>query len=338
MRLAAQPGWERLPAIGFGRVMLGRILYERDDLLGAQEALETGIAELGGFSLKRPEIIGLILLTRVKLALGEIEEARSTLEHAWGTIQKSNLKQIAIPAPAYHARLSLQMDDIKTATQWAKALELPDDGPLNPALEYDYITLVRVQLAQGRLFEARQLLARLLPPAEAAGRIARAIEILSLQAVAASAQQDREEALEVLWHALNLAEPEGFIRSFVDEGEPMRQLLIEYQTVIKKKIGEGIDGESIYLLTYTDTLLKAFSSEAIVRKKEQEKLSEPLSERELEILRLIAAGRSNQEIAEILVIAISTVKTHINRLYGKLGTQRRTEAILMSRNLGLLRD
>jgi ATP/maltotriose-dependent transcriptional regulator MalT len=336
MRLATQPGWEHVPAVGFGRVMLGRILYERDDLLGAQEALATGIAELGGYSLKRPEIIGLILLTRVKLALGEIGEARSTLEHAWGTIQKYNLKQITIPAPAYRARLLLQMGNLRTAAEWAATIELPTEGPLSPALEYDYITLARIQLAQGQLAEARQLLARLLPPAEEAGRISRAIEILALQALVASAQQDRAEALAALKHALTLGEPEGFVRSFVDEGEQMRQLLLDYQTVIKKKIGDGLDGESLRLLTYTDKLLAAFSQLALGEKSKYEDILEPLSERELDILHLIATGRSNKEIADLLVIAVSTVKSHINNVYSKLGVRNRIQAVAIAQDMGLL--
>ena len=338
MRLATQPGWEHVPAVGFGHVMLGRILYERDDLLGAQEALATGIAELGGYSLKRPEIIGLILLARVKLALGEIEEARSTLEHAWGTIQKYNLKQITIPAPAYRARLLLQMGNLRTAAEWAATIELPTDGPLNPALEYDYITLACIQLARGQLAEARQLLARLLPPAEEAGRIARAIEILALQALVASAQQDRAEALAVLKQALTLGEPEGFVRSFVDEGKPMRLLLLDYQSTIKKQIGSGVDSEFLRLLTYIDKLLSAFSLPATVEKPKPETVLEPLSERELDVLTLIATGRTNQEIADILAIALSTVKSHINNLYGKLGTNRRTQAVAIAREKGLLSE
>jgi ATP/maltotriose-dependent transcriptional regulator MalT len=338
MRLGTQPGWENIPAAGLGRIMLGRILYERNDLTGAQEGLTRGIAEVEGFSLKRAEIIGCILLTRVKLALRKMDQVRETLERAWDTIQRYNLKQITIPASAYHARLLLQMGDLKEATRWAATLELPTDGPLNPALEYDYITLSRVKLAQGQIAEARQLLTRLLPPAEEAGRIGRLIELLALQALVAFVQQEKAEALAALERALILGEPEGFVRSFVDEGEQMRQLLLDYQTVIKKKIGDGIDNQFPRLLTYIDRLLAAFSQGTPVEKPKQDGLPEPPSERELEILRLIAAGRSNQEIADILVIAVSTVKSHINNLYGKLGADRRTQAIAIARDLDLLSD
>ena len=338
MRLAAQPGWEHIPAASLGRVMLGRILYERNDLKGAQEALATGIMDLEGFSLKRAEIIGCILLARVKLALGEMGETHELLDRAWNTIQRYNLKQITIPAPAYRARMLLQMGNLEMAAQWAATVELPNEGSLNPALEYDYITLARIQLAQGRLAETWELLARLLSPAEEAGRIARVIEILMLQAVAASAQQEESEALAALEHALILAEPEEFVRSFVDEGKPILWLLRAYRSAVKKQIGNSVENESLHLLTYIDRLLDAFNQPAMVEKPKQASMPEPLSERELEILRLIATGRTNKEIAEILVIAVSTVKSHINSLYGKLGTNRRTEAIAIAREMGLLSE
>ncbi|MEJ2601596.1 MAG: LuxR C-terminal-related transcriptional regulator [Anaerolineales bacterium] len=336
LRLGAQPGWEHIPAAGLGRVMLGRILYERNDLYGAQDALVTGIAELEGFSLKRAEIIGCILLARVKLALEEVDEAHTILEQAWNTIQFYDLKQITIPAPAYHARLLMQMDDLKTAVQWATTIERPTDGLLNPALEYDYITLARVQMAQGWLDEAQNLLARLLLPAEESGRVARVIEILALLAVIASVQQDNAGAITALERALSLAKPEGFVRSFVDEDEPMRQLLIDHQSIIKKKMGYGVDSESLQLLQYTDKLLAAFSQPGPDEKTKDAPLLEPLNERELDVLRLIATGRSNKEIAEILVVAVSTVKWYINNLYSKLGAKSRTHALALAKELELI--
>ena len=230
------------------------------------------------------------------------------------------------------------MGNLRTAAEWAATIELPNDGPLNLALEYDYITLARIQLAQGQLAEARQLLARLLPPAEEAGRIARAIEILAMQAVSASAQQDHAEALAALNHALNLAEQEGYIRTFIDEGEPMRLLLLDYQSEIKKQLSGHVERDAFRLLTYTDKLLTAFTHATLVEKSKPETILEPLSERELEILRLIATGRTNQEIADILVIALSTVKSHINNLYGKLGATNRVQAIAIARNNGLLSE
>jgi ATP/maltotriose-dependent transcriptional regulator MalT len=118
----------------------------------------------------------------------------------------------------------------------------------------------------------------------------------------------------------------------------MRMLLLDYQSIVKQRVGTLDQSETIEALAYLDRLLAAFPSQTDPGTPGQGMLPEPLSERELDILRLIATGRSNQEIADILVIAVSTVKSHVNNLYGKLGTSRRTEAISLARQRGLLND
>ena len=133
-----------------------------------------------------------------------------------------------------------------------------------------------------------------------------------------------------------LAEPEGFVRSFVDGGEPIHLLLLDYQSMISKRHAGGFDSEAIRLLTYSDKLLGVFSTDLSIEITEPDSIPESLSERELDVLRLIATGRTNQEIADILVIALSTVKSHINNIYGKLGTKRRAQAIASARDLGFI--
>ena len=118
----------------------------------------------------------------------------------------------------------------------------------------------------------------------------------------------------------------------------MRKLLLDYQTVIKKKIGGGLDGESLRFLTYTDKLLAAFPQPAFPKNSKLENMLEPLSDRELEILRLIATSCSNKEIADILVIAVSTVKSHINNAYSKLGARNRIQAVAIAQDMGLLEE
>jgi LuxR family maltose regulon positive regulatory protein len=337
MRLAAEPGWEKVPAAALGRMMHGRILYERNDLPGALGVLTTGLAEIEGFALVRAEIIARFLLARVKVALGQAGEARAMLDHAWDRIQKHQLKQLTIPVAAHRARLLLQLGDLETAAQWATTVAWPADGPLNPAWEADHVALARVRLAQGRPAEARQLLARLLPSAEAAGRQARAIEILALQAVAAWAQQDAAEAAAALERALGLAEPEGYVRTFLDEGPPIRALL--GQVTAERQ-------------AYAQRLLAAFerggppvpepaAGDATRPRPAPTSAAslqplEPLRERELEVLRLMAEGCSNHEICDRLVLGRATIKTHINRLFHKLDVTSRTQAIARGRALGLL--
>ena len=222
--------------------------------------------------------------------------------------------------------------------EWATTIELPPDDQPDPAHEYEYITVARALLASGQVEACQELLARLLPPAETAGRMSRVIEILALSSVVASVQHQEHEALTALHRALALAEPEGFIRSFVDEGEPMRLLLLDYHTMSKKTLGDRLDDESLRLLTYTDKLLASFSQPTPVEKPKPGTIFEPLSERELDILQLIATGQSNKEIAVLLVIAVSTVKSHINHIYGKLGAKNRVQAIALARSSGLLSD
>ena len=148
----------------------------------------------------------------------------------------------------------------------------------------------------------------------------------------------KEQALAELEKALSIAVPEGHIRVFVDLGAPMHMLLLNYQSHLKSKLSNGVDSESLHLLKYSDKLLDCFSQPVPLENQDFSSISEPLSERELEVLRLISTGRSNKEIADLLVITLSTVKTHINRLYSKLGAQRRTEAIRIARERGLLPD
>ena len=116
----------------------------------------------------------------------------------------------------------------------------------------------------------------------------------------------------------------------------MRLLLLDYHSEIKTQKNVRVESDTLRLLTYSNSLLAAFSQSTPVEKPKQAAIPEPLSERELEILRLIATGSSNKEIAEKLIIAVSTVKTHINNIYGKLGTSRRTQAIAIARKQGLL--
>jgi LuxR family maltose regulon positive regulatory protein len=197
--------------------------------------------------------------------------------------------------------------------------------------EIDYITLARLLIAQGNADEAVGLLQRLLETAEAGGRISRVLEILLLQALSLQAQGDTDQAITPLEKAIALAEPEGFVRIFMDEGPPMAQLL-------REAAARGM------MPAYTHKLLAAFEAEEhkgdgrsyLPPAPPAQPLIEPLSQRELEVLALIAQGLSNREIGERLFIALPTVKGHNRRIYGKLQVQRRTEAVARARELGLL--
>jgi LuxR family maltose regulon positive regulatory protein len=144
-----------------------------------------------------------------------------------------------------------------------------------------------------------------------------------LQALALQAKGEIDKAVLALEQALSLAEPERFIRTFVDEGEMMERLL-------RQALSQGVAPD------YVTMLLAAMRETDVISQAKDQPLSDPLSERELEVLRLIAAGFSNREIAQQLVIAVSTVKSHINHIYGKLDVNSRTQAVARAQALDIL--
>jgi LuxR family maltose regulon positive regulatory protein len=199
------------------------------------------------------------------------------------------------------------------------------------------IALVRVLLAQGRrnkdvavLDQALRLSVRLLRFAEEQGQLGTAIEILVLQAQVYQALGDLSTALVTLLRALTRGEAEGFCRTFVDEGEPMAQLLAQLSTL------PGADGEPAAgaRLGYVQRLCAVMASDA--PEEEAAGVVPEFSGRELEILRLMAQGMTDQEIGNVLHISINTVKTHLRRVYGKLDVHSRTQALHRAGRLGLL--
>jgi LuxR family maltose regulon positive regulatory protein len=242
------------------------------------------------------------------------------------------------PVAALTARMWAARGRLGDALGWAREQGLSAEDDLSYLREFEHITLARVLIARYKserddrvIHEAMGLLERLLHAADEGGRTGRVIEILVLQALAREAQGDIPGALGPLERALSLAEPEGYVRTFVGEGAPMARLLSEANA-------HGL------MPNYTGRLLVAFdgvapTSERIPSQpsvRTAQPLIEPLSQRELQVLQLIAQGLSNHEIGERLFLALSTVKGHNRVIFGKLNVQRRTEAIARARDLGLL--
>jgi LuxR family maltose regulon positive regulatory protein len=204
-------------------------------------------------------------------------------------------------------------------------LEESDDFFSSRLRKYEHLVLARLLMAQDRPEEVLALLEPLLPRMEQQGRKDLVIEIQILKALAFQVQGDIGQALTALEQALSVAEPGGYVRIFVDEGEPMAQLL--YQAAAR-----GIAPE------YAGKLLSAFpaAEPATKPRQPQVEMIEPLSEREIEVLQLIAEGLSNREIAQKLFLSVNTVKVHTYNIYGKLSVHSRTQAVAQARALGIL--
>jgi LuxR family maltose regulon positive regulatory protein len=322
LALVARRGWHNFPAVGFLYVTFGDLLREHNELTTAAEYLEKGIklAQAGGQPLIL--IIGQIWLAWLRQTQGDVTGSQEAIGAALQLVQHHQVSRYWLPSAAcYQARLWIAQGNLTAASRWAQASGLnPADPPLTYLYEVEYLTLARLLIVQGNLEAAEVLLLRLHRAAASAGRSGSLIEILILQALTFAAQKRSEESLFVLEQALQLAEPEGFVRLFLDEGAPMVELL-------RRAVARDLH------TPYALRLLNAFGETATTP---SQPLIEPLSTRELEVLRCVAAGYSNQEIAQDLVIAVSTVKKHVNSIYGKLEVGNRTQAVARSKELGLL--
>jgi LuxR family maltose regulon positive regulatory protein len=226
---------------------------------------------------------------------------------------------------------------LEHAIRWAQELA-GQESVLSPlARECKEVARARVLLAQKKPAEALSLLDPLQVSAQQQERWSHVIEMKVLQALAHHLRDEEQEALTVLAQALHLAEPEGYIRIFVDEGPPMAALLSQLWAQERKQ------GPTVYL----DTVLAAFLPDNMALESQPktagqrataQPLLDPLSERELEVLQLIARGDSNPEIAKELVLSVDTVKRHVYNIFSKLGVKKRIKALARAHDLGLLSE
>jgi LuxR family maltose regulon positive regulatory protein len=329
----------RLPdttTVGCLLAISGEVLAERNDLDGALRQAKRGVElTANGMNLA---LLGhsSLCLARVLFSTGDLDGVQELLDQMDHTTLGYDVPPwLTNQMATWQVRIWLAQGNLDAASQWAEKRGLGANRESVPVqtmdfyLLFDYIMLARVLIATNRLDEATGLLQRLLEPAEAGERTTRLIEILVLQALASQAGRDTTQAMATLERAFALAEPEGFIRIFVDEGPPMAQLL--YEALIR-----GIAAEYVRRLLAAFPVAEPEQAAPLETQAPESDLIEPLSERELEVVQLIAEGLTNPEIASRLFLSLNTVKAHTRNIYGKLSVHNRTQAVARARALGVL--
>jgi LuxR family maltose regulon positive regulatory protein len=337
LRLVAELG-DPIWGTGDLHVGLAELLYERNDLAAATQRLQQS-RELGEHAtMPDTRHRWYVAMARIRQAEGDLDGALEMLDEA--------VRQYVIgpdpvvrPMTALKAQIRVAQGRIADALGWVGKRNLSVNDELTYLREFEHLTLARVLIARytraqddSAIDAAVGLLERLLKAAEAGERPGSVIEVLVVLSLARQARGDAAGAGASLERALGLAEPEGYVRTFIDEGAPMARLLAD----------SAVQG--VIAPQYIGRLLAAFGLDAPVRESatapltetQAQPLIEPLSQRELEVLRLIAQGLSNHEIGERLYLALSTVKGHNRVIFGKLDVQRRTEAVARARELGLV--
>jgi LuxR family transcriptional regulator, maltose regulon positive regulatory protein len=340
LEVAAAPGQPVLPAAGVAHVGMAEVLYERGQLDAALDHATQGVALARQVGWTRSLVAGLAILAWIRHAQGDRAGALAAIAEA----ERVQLSRAVVgpfnPLPALRARLALAQGEVSEAARWVQQHGLtPDDQPSYPR-EGEYLVLARVLLARQAPERALGLLERLHALAAAQARVGSVIEVLALQALALAAAGDHERALAALAEALTLAAPEDYLRVFLDEGAPMASLLGKLATSPAKV--RAVTTTPL-ARAHLDRLIHAFNRQGLPILGRPRPggavapgLVEPLSPRELEVLELLADGRSNQAVAEELVISLDTVKRHVSHVLDKLGAANRTQAVTRARDLGLL--
>jgi LuxR family maltose regulon positive regulatory protein len=312
---------ERLPLTAHAYVGLADVLFEQNDLKDAREFVTTGI-DRGQRTIDRDALLdGYILQARILQTLGDTNGAQEALQLGLREAQNTGSAQCCAEAEAWGAILNLAWEDIPAALRWAEAhgvRDAEDPEVVGSLFWIERMALARLRIAQGDSSQAEAILKNMLRELETSELGQLTMEVRCALSVVLKARGDRESAQKILAKALLDGEPDGFMRCFLNEGARMAALL-------RSAASSG------HSPAYVARLLKAFGQTL-----SEDAPIEPLTGRELDVLRLLSEGLTNAAIAEELVIAQSTVKTHINHIYAKLGVTQRTQAVARGRELHLL--
>ncbi|HEV8281973.1 MAG TPA: LuxR C-terminal-related transcriptional regulator [Candidatus Limnocylindrales bacterium] len=300
-------------------VGLADVLRERNDLVGAREHLAAS-RELGEENgLPKNPYRSRLAEARIRQAEGDLGAALALLDDA-ERVFFADFSPVVTPIPAVKARIWIGQGRLSQARAWAETADVDGGGTIGYVDQFDHATLARLLLAEGRIEDALALAERLIAAAQDRGWIGAAIDALIVQALGRHANGDAPGALTSLDGAFSHAEPEGYIRVFADEGRPMAALLTEAS---KRGIAAS----------YVSLIRAAFTSTGPARRVG---LIEPLSERELEVLRLLATDLSGPQIADHLVVSLNTVRSHTKAIFAKLGVTSRRAAVSRASELDLL--
>jgi LuxR family maltose regulon positive regulatory protein len=308
-----------VPVVAHAEFILGEISAERGNLEAALRHAQNGFRLCGTWGESSLLVDGYLTLSEIQLTAGNLPGAMEA-------VGKAKTSGQDLPPTyqhyigAYEASIHLARGDIASATKWTveSGLGIEDDAAVR--LNRIYFAFADVLVAQGRKGEAMRLCERILTVSQAAGALGNVVPLLAREAVILHGQGRVEEAIEKLSRAVSLAEPENHLGVFIRMGEDLTDLLRDVAAR-----GCAVD--------FVKRLLAAIEERSSPR---LPGLVEPLSERELEVLRLVAVGLSNRQIASQLVLSEATVKKHINNIYGKLNAHKRTEAVASAREMGLL--
>jgi LuxR family maltose regulon positive regulatory protein len=323
LHMAVRPDGQRSPLAGSLFAGLGRLAYERNQLNEADLYIHQCIDLCRQWGDSDLQAVACAMLARLENARGNPEEALVALRSAEQLASEHTLSPMrSVQLKSELAFYWLAQGNLEKISQLIKKSTLLIKGEISYLREPEYVILLRMLLARNDYEAAIVLSERLLKQAEPAGRLGLVIETLILRALAFQGKKETEQALVTLERALLLAQPEGYIRSFLDEGKAMTRLLCQVQS---RQVGAG----------YAAQLLSKIDKISDMIQPSMQLLIEPLTTREVEVLKLIESGSSNQVIAEQLVISIPTVKRHISNIYSKLGVKSRTQAIAMGKELKL---
>ena len=322
----------KIPYASTASVILANILREWNELDAAMAHLEEGIKIGKEAKIVDAVATGYAIMVRLYLAQGNLDAASAACQNAERMMKNIPDLEHDTITMAFDSRIRLLIanNNLVDAARIVQEHGLSVDDEIKYFHQFEHIVLSRVLIHLGQespeenhLSQAKDLLFRLKAVIKPAGCLRETVEILALEAMAYDAKGLHDQASDSLKEALTLAEPEGFTRTFVDEGEQMRDLL-------RQAFAQNISKD------YVSKLLRAFEPHKLIQKPTSQSLIEPLTERELEVLRLLSTELSGPEIAQELSVSLNTMRTHTKSIYSKLNVNNRRSAVREARELSIL--